>query len=97
MAWPKLDPFERTIYMPLAYNVAVMIRRFQDCPTSLRADRYMVSLVNSLTISYAERFICSPTPDFIFLTPGNKEIGNAADAAAILRSFGASSTPRVVR
>jgi hypothetical protein len=89
MAWPKLKPFERTIYMPLAYNLAVMIHRFQDRPTSLRADRYMVSLVNSLTISYAERFICSPTPDYIFLTPGSKEIGNAADAASILERFGA--------
>jgi hypothetical protein len=97
MAWPKLEPFTRTIYMPLAYNVAVMIHRFQNRPTSLRADRYMVSLVNSLTISYAERFICSPTPDFIFLTPGSKEIGNAADASAILRSFGASNTPHVDR
>ena len=97
MAWPKLEPFERTIYMPLAHNVAVMIHRFQDRPTSLRADRYMVALVNSLTISYAERFICSPTPDYIFLTPGSKQIGNAADAAAILRSFGASNTACVVR
>lgn len=87
--WPKLKPINSSIYMPLAYNVAVMIHRFQDRPTALRADHYMVSLVNSLTVSYAERFICSPAPDFTLLLPGSKRIGNAADAAAVLRSFGA--------
>jgi len=97
MAWPKLKPFERTIYMPLAYNVSAMIHRFTDRPTSLRADRYMVSLVNSLTISHAERFICSPTPDYAFLPPGGKPIGNAAEAAALLRSFGVSNRSSVVK
>lgn len=87
LEWPKLEPFEHTIYMPLAHNVAVTIRRLQDCPATLRADRYMVALVNSLTIAFAERFICSPTPGFIFLLPGGKEIGNAGDAAAVLRSL----------
>jgi hypothetical protein len=88
--WPKLKPIGSSIYMPLAYNVAAMIHRFQDRPTALRADRYMVSLVNSLTVSYAERFICSPTPDFTLLLPGGKQIGNAADAATVLKGFGAS-------
>jgi hypothetical protein len=87
--WPKLKPIGSSIYMPLAYNVAVMIHRFQDRPTALRADHYMVSLVNSLTVLYAERLICSPTPDFTLLLPGGKQIGNAADAAAVLRSLGA--------
>ena len=95
MAWPKLKPFERTIYMPLAHNVAIMIHRFQDRPTALRADRHMVAVVNALTISHAERFICSPTSDFAFLLPGCKEIGNAADAAVLLRSFGVSKLPSV--
>ena len=44
--WPKLKPIGSSIYMPFAYNVAVMIHRFQDRPTALRADHYMVSLVN---------------------------------------------------
>jgi hypothetical protein len=91
--WPKLKPISSSIYMPLAYNVAVMIHRLPDRHTAVRADRYMVSLVNSLTVSYAERFICSSTLDFTLLLPGGKQIGNAADAAAVLRGFGA---PRVV-
>ena len=88
--WPKLNPMNSSIYMPLAYNAAVMIHRFPDRPTVLRADHHMVSLVNSLTISHAERFICSPTSDFTFLLPGCKQTGNATDAAAVLRSFAIS-------
>lgn len=95
--WPKLKPINTSIYMPLAYNLAVVVHRFQDHPTAFRADQFMVSLVNSLTVSYAERFICSPTPDFTVLLPGGKQIGNAADAAAVLRNFGPPGRPAGVR
>jgi hypothetical protein len=33
--WPTLKPFEKTIYMPLAYNVAIAIHRMDDTPTAM--------------------------------------------------------------
>lgn len=91
LEWPKLPPFERTIYMPLAYNVAVSIHR-SELPVTMKADRQMVAIVNALTVACAERFICSPTPDFICKLPGGN-IGNALDVAAVLKRFHEAERP----
>jgi hypothetical protein len=92
MQWPKLAIREQTIYMPLAHNVAVVIHRSEGVPVTMKADRQMVAIVNALTVAFSERFICSPTPDFIAKLPGGN-IGNAADVAAVLKSFREAAQP----
>jgi hypothetical protein len=83
LEWPVLQPFQSTIYMPLARNVAVAIHRLEDVPTVLQADQEMVARINSLTVAFAERFICSPTADFTCLLP-NKTLGNSTDSLKFL-------------
>ena len=84
--WPELHPFDRTIYMPLAYNVAIAIHRSENRPTVMQADRQMVAIVNGITVAFSQRFICSPTPDFICALPGGK-LGNAIDTIEVLEKF----------
>jgi uncharacterized protein DUF4238 len=89
LEWPRLQPFERTIYMPLAHNVAIAIHRSENRPTAMRADQRMIAIVNAMVVAYSQRFICSPTPDFICLLQ-NGELGNAKDTIAFLKSLSAS-------
>ncbi|MFZ0481647.1 MAG: DUF4238 domain-containing protein [Terriglobales bacterium] len=84
--WPTVQPFGRTIFMPIAYNVAIAIHRFENRPTAVRADQRMVARINTITIANAERFICSPVPDFACVLP-NKELGRATNAVAVLQQF----------
>jgi Protein of unknown function (DUF4238) len=84
--WPTLEPFEKTIYMPLAYNVAIAIHRSENRATAMLADKVMVARVNSIVVGFSQRFICSATPDFTCILP-SKELGNAKDTIAVLRRF----------
>jgi hypothetical protein len=84
--WPTLSPFQSPIFMPLAYNVAIAIHRSENIPTAIRADRRMVARVNTVVVGYSERFICSPTPDFMCVLP-NRQLGNAKDTVAALQRF----------
>jgi hypothetical protein len=74
------------IYMPLAHNVAVAIHRLDNVPTAQRANERMVAIVNTITISHAQRFICSPIEDFVCVLP-NRQLGNAKEAVEALASF----------
>jgi hypothetical protein len=69
--------------MPLAYNVAVAIHRSEDRPTVLLADKRMVATVNSITVAFSQRFICSSTENFICVLPGGN-LGNAEETMAVL-------------
>ena len=83
---PTVQLLKDTIYMPLARNVAVVLHRHTDVPAVQRAHRRMVAVVNALTISQAQRFIFSPTPDFICFLPGGR-LGNARESIESLVSF----------
>ncbi len=83
-----------TMYMPLAYNVALMVHRFDKNPIALRADRGMVAVVNSIAISHAQRFVCSPTPDFSCLLPGGR-LGNAREGIETVMSMNAADCQKV--
>lgn len=87
---PTIELLNSPVYMPLAYNVALVVHQNENVPVTQRANERMVAIVNSITIAYAERFICSPTRDFKCVLP-NREIGNASDAVATLRSFKATA------
>jgi hypothetical protein len=76
----------KTTYVPLAYNVALMIHQHDDRPVALTADQRMVAIVNTITISHAQRFICSPTNDFVCVLP-DRRLGNAREAVEALVSF----------
>jgi len=79
---PEMD----IIYMPLAQNVALVTHRLPNVPLVQAANQQMVAVVNAITVSHAERFICSPMPDFICNLP-NGRLGNAAETIETLRSF----------
>jgi hypothetical protein len=84
LEWPRLQPFERTIYMPLAHNVAIAIHRSESRPTAMRADQEMIARVNAIVVAYSQRFICSRTQDFMCVLP-NGELGKAKDTIAVLK------------
>jgi hypothetical protein len=87
---PTVEFLTSPIYMPLAYNVALVLHQEDKIPITQRADQRMVAIVNTITIAYAERFICSPARDFKCVLP-NRAIGNASDAVATLMSFKATA------
>jgi hypothetical protein len=82
--WPTLRSFENTIYMPLAYNVAVAIHRDEGRPMAATADYQMVARINAMAVALSDRFICSPVSDFTCFLP-DKELGNAREAVAALK------------
>lgn len=83
---PKIKMLTSTIFMPLSRRVAVAFHRFKGIPVAQRANERMVAIVNSVTISHAQRFICSPTADFVCVLPGGR-LGNAKQALETLMSF----------
>jgi len=46
----------------------------------------MVAIVNAITVSYAQRFICSPTQDFVCVLP-DRRLGNAQEAVIALTAL----------
>jgi hypothetical protein len=83
---PTVQLLTSAMYMPLAYNAALAIHRLENIPTAQRANQRMVAIVNSSTISHAQRFICSTTRDFVCVLP-NRELGNAEEAVKTLMQF----------
>lgn len=83
---PIVELHTKAMYMPLAYNVALVIHRNENVPTAQRANQRMVGVVNALTISHAQRFICSPTRDFVCGLP-DRRLGNAREAIETILSF----------
>jgi hypothetical protein len=83
---PTLTMLTDTIFMPLCRNVAVVFHRVEGVPLAQRANERMVAIVNSITISHARRFICSPTGDFVCVLP-DRRLGNAKQAVNELTSF----------
>ena len=84
---PKVELGEQEIlYLPIAMNVALMLHRSPTFPQVRRAPRRMIAAVNSVTVANAERFVFSPTANFIALLPGGY-IGDAEQTLAELRSF----------
>lgn len=83
---PIVQLLASTIYMPLGRSVALVIHGLANVPTVQRANQRMVGVVNAITISSAERFICSPTRDFACTLPGGR-LGNAQDALTTALSF----------
>ena len=55
-------------------------------PSADQELRDLVGVVNASTIALAQRFIFSPTADFICFLPGRR-LGNAPEAIASLLSF----------
>lgn len=83
---PIVTMLTDTIYMPLAHNAALAIHRHSNLPTAQRANERMVAIVNTITISHAQRFICSPFEDFICVLP-DRHIGNARQALETLAAL----------
>lgn len=83
---PIVQLLTNTIYMPLAHNVTLVVHHNDAVPTAQRANRRMVAIVNTITISHARRFVCSMTSDFTCVLP-NRELGNAKDAIETLKRF----------
>jgi hypothetical protein len=75
------------LYVPLAYNVALVLHKEDYGKGALWADRRMVGVVNCLTVVKAQRFICSPGPDFVCGLP-NHRMGNAQETIETLRKRG---------
>jgi hypothetical protein len=76
---PTVQLLTDTLYMPLAYNVALVIHGLDNIPTAQSANQGMVAIVNAITVSHAQQFICSRTRDFICVLPGGR-LGNAQEA-----------------
>jgi hypothetical protein len=72
--------------MPLAYNVAVVFHQREGLPMTQRANERMVGIVNAITVSQAQRFICSIDRDFVCVLP-DKRLGNAEQAVEAVISF----------
>jgi hypothetical protein len=83
---PTLTMLADTIFMPLCRNVAVAFHRVEGIPTAQRANERMVAIVNSITISHAQRFICSPSGDFVCVLPDGS-LGNAKQGVEAVMSF----------
>ena len=83
---PKVRLLANTIYMPLAHNVAIVVHGNEDVPLVQRANQRMVAIVNAITVSHAQRFICSRTQDFVCVLPGGR-LGNAQEAVDALVSL----------
>lgn len=83
---PKVTLLTSSIYMPLAYNVAVVFHQREGLPTAQRANERMVGIVNAITVSQTQRFICSIDGDFVCVLP-DKRLGNAEQAVEAVISF----------
>jgi hypothetical protein len=83
---PTVQLLANTIYMPLARNVAMVVHGHEGIPLVQRANQRMVAIVNAITVSHAQRFICSPTRDFVCTLPGGR-MGNAREAVNALVSL----------
>jgi hypothetical protein len=83
---PRVTLLTSSIYMPLAHNVAVVFHQREDLPTAQRANERMVGIVNALTVSQSERFICSIARDFVCVLP-DRRLGNAKQALEAVLSF----------
>jgi hypothetical protein len=90
----QLLPGFDSIHMPIARNVALVLHRLDNVPQVQRATREMVAVVNATTVAFAERFICSSTPDFFCRLP-NGQLGNAEETMEALRAL--SVDPRAPR
>lgn len=82
----RLLPDFNTVYMPIARNVALVLHQIENVPLVQAATRDMVAVVNTITVSHAERFICSATVDFTCKLPDG-QLGNAAETMETLKSF----------
>jgi hypothetical protein len=90
MSGDALNPTVRlladTIFMPLAYNACWVLHRLADVPLVQLATQQMVAVANSIIVSHSERFICSPTIDFVCSLPDSR-IGNAQETIETLRAL----------
>jgi Protein of unknown function (DUF4238) len=69
---PIVELHTDPMYMPLAHNVALVIHRRENAPIVQGVNQRMVGVVNAITISHAQRFICSPTRDFVCVLPDKR-------------------------
>lgn len=83
---PSVQLLANTIYMPLARNVAIVVHGREGVPVIQAANQRMVAIVNAFTGSHAQRFICSPTQDFVCILPGGR-LGNAQETVNALVSL----------
>src|SRR5260370_3193141 len=75
------------LYVPLAYNVALVLHKEDYVKDAVCAHHRMVGVVNCLTVVKAKRFICSPGADFICRLPDGR-LGNAKETIETLQRRG---------
>lgn len=83
---PRVELLTDLIFMPLARNVALVLHKELNVPSVQRATSGMVAVVNAATVTLAQRFICSPGPDFICRLPGGR-VGNAHETIRCLQEL----------
>jgi Protein of unknown function (DUF4238) len=88
---PSVQLLANMIYMPLAHNVAMVVHRNEGVPVVQAATQRMIANVNASTVCQAQRFICSPTQDFVCVLPGGR-LGNAQEAVSALMSLQGSDS-----